>query len=486
MSSVPSDPVSAVEACADRAKVRPCANPRHVVQFYFDHRFLVRSLAEYVHGALDAGSSAIIVATKPHRESLMKELECRDVDVAAVASQGRLVSMDASDTLAQVMVDGSLEEGLFRGRVGSVIALAAAAAHGKQNHQVVVFGEMVTLLWERGDPTSALRLEQFWNRLSAVQPFRLRCAYPLGSFDREVHMQLFSQICGEHQVVIPAESYTDLADENQRLRTVARLQQSEQVLKTESVECRVARLQKRQIENENLQLVGEIRKHETAEEELRRFTRRLLAARDEEQRRIAAELHENTAQLLAALSLYFGVLHEEKAFLNPKVASVIQRSRSVSDKLLREIRKLSHLLHPPTLDDIGLGSAIAEYVDQLRSSSQARIELDIAEGLGRFSRKLEIAVFRIVEEALESIRPTSGAAFVLVRLRRSSNALEIEIQNHHRGASPAQASTRPDTRIMAIHERALEHGGSVQLTSDLTATLLRVTLPLASETATRG
>jgi signal transduction histidine kinase len=345
---------------------------------------------------------------------------------------------------------------------------------------------MVTLLWERGAAASALRLEQLWNRLSEVHSFQLRCAYSLGSFDREVHTELFSRICGEHQAVIPAESYTDLPDENQRLRTVARLQQIEQALKTESVQCRIARVQNRQIENENLQLVGEIRKREAAEEELRRFTRRLLAARDEEQRRIAAELHENTAQLLAALSLYFGVLHEQKACLNPKVASVIARSRSVSDNLLREIRKLSHLLHPPTLDDVGLGSAITEYVDQLRSSSKARIELDMAEDLGRFSRKLEIAVFRIVEEALDSIRSTSGGGFALVRLRRSSSALEIEIQNHHRGASPAQTSTGADTRIMGIHERALEHGGSVQFTSDPTACLLRVTLPLASETATRA
>jgi signal transduction histidine kinase len=458
---------------------------QHVVQFYIDDRSLIRSLAKYLSSALDGGSSAIIVVSKAHRDSLMEELKRGAVDLAAVTSQGRLVAMDASDTLAEFMAGGSLDEGLLQETMGRVIATSAAAAYRDQTPKVVIFGEMVGLLWERGDATSAVRLEQLWNRLCEVHSFQLRCAYFLGSFDREAHAELFSRICGEHQVVIPAESYSDLPDENQRLRTVARLQQIEQVLKTESVQCRIARLQKRQIENENLKLVGEIRKREAAEEELRRFTRRLLAARDEEQRRIAAELHENTAQLLAALSLYLGVLHEEKAFLNPKVASVVASSRSVSDNLLREIRKLSHLLHPPTLDEVGLGSAIAEHVDQLRSSTQARIELEIAEDLGRFSRKLEIAVFRIVEEALDSIRSTSGGGLALVRLRRSSNALEIEIQNHHTGASPAQTSTRTDTPLMGIHERARERGGAVQFTSDLTATALRVTLPLASETATR-
>jgi signal transduction histidine kinase len=486
MSSAPGDLVSAAKASADLCQVPQSTDSQHAVQFYMDDRFLVRSLAEYVSSALAAGSSAIIVPTKPHGESLMKELELGGVDVDAVTSQGRLVAMDAGETLARFMVDGSLEAGLFRQTMDTVIAMAEAAARRDQNQKVVIFGEMVTLLWERGDATSALRLEQVWNGLSEAHSFRLRCGYPLGSFDREVHRELFSRICGEHHLVIPAESYTDLPDENQRLRTVARLQQIEQILRTESVECGIAREQKRQIENENLQLVGEIRKREAAEEQLRRFTRRLLAARDEEQRRIAAELHENTAQLLAALSLYFGVLHEEKALLNPKLASVIASSRSVSDNLLRQIRKLSHLLHPPTLDDVGLASAIAEYVEQLRSSTKAGIELDIAEDLGRFSRKLETAVFRIVEEALDSIRSTSGGAFARVRLRRSSNALEIEIENHHTGATPAKTSARADTTILGIHERALEHGGAVQFTSDLSATVLRVTLPLASGTATRA
>ena len=312
---------------------------QHRVQFYIDDRFLVRSLAGYVSNALAAGSSAILVVNQAHRDRLMEELARGGVDLAAVTGQGSLVAMDASDTLAQFMADGSLDEGLFREKMGRVIA-TATAAHRDQDSKIVIFGEMGTLLWERGDRTSAVRLEQLWNRLSEVHSFQLCCAYFLGCFDRQIHTEPFSRICGEHQVVIPAESYSDLPDENRRLRTVARLQQIEQVLKTKSVQCRLARVQKRQIENENLKLEGEIRKREAAEEELRRFTRRLLAARDEEQRRIAAELHENAAQLLAALSLYLGVLHEEKAFLNPKVASVVASSRSVSDNLLREIRKL--------------------------------------------------------------------------------------------------------------------------------------------------
>lgn len=476
MSSAQIEPVSATVRAAVKARTQPVPC-QHEVQFYFDERFLIRSLAEYVRNALDGGSSVVIVATKSHRENLEKELTRLGVDLGRTSEQGRFVSLDAASTLAQFMVDGSPDEVLFREAIGAIISLAASAAHAKDD-KVVVFGEMVSLLWQRGDGASALRLEQLWNRLAEVCSFRLRCAYPIGSFDRQVHTNLFSQICGEHHAVIPAEGFTDLSNENDRLRIVARLQQTEQVHRTETDERRVVQAQKLQIENEKQHLIEEIRKHETTEDELRRFTRRLLAARDEEQRRIAAELHENTAQLLAALSLYFGVLHDEKESLNPRLASVIASSRSVSDKLLREIRKLSHLLHPPTLEDVGLSSAISEYVDQLRASTKAKILLEIPADLGRFDCKLEIAVFRIVQEALESIYSSFTHMLAVVRLTRPSNALQIEIQNHHTGRQAAQSSSHVDARIMAIHGRALEHGGSVQFTSDPTGTELRVIMPV--------
>jgi len=453
----------------------------HEVQFYFDDRFLVRSLAEFVRSALDAGSSTIIVATKSHRENLAKELEYLGVDLIKASEQGRFVSLDAAHTLAQFMVNDSPDEVLFREVIETVISVAAAAS-SNDDEKVVIFGEMVTLLWQRGDAPSAIRLEQLWNRLSEIHSFRLRCGYPLGSFDRQVHTELFSRICGEHALVIPAEGYTDLPDETGRLRRVAYLQQSEQVLRTEAVAHRMAEAQKLQIQNENQRLMDEIRKREAAEEELRRFSRRLLTARDEEQRRIAAELHENTAQLLAALSLYFGVLDEEKESLEPRLASVVASSRSVSESLLNEIRKLSHLLHPPTLDDVGLSSALREYVDQVHASSKARISLEICSDLGRFNRKLEIAAFRIVEEAIAGVRSKSGNAFATVRLTRTPGSLVIEVQNYKTGAAAEFAAT--GSGIMGIDERALEHGGSVQFTSDLSGTLLRVTLPLPDHHST--
>lgn len=448
---------------------------RHDVQFYFDDRFLVRSLASFVAKALDAGGSAIVVATKSHRDGIIKELEHIAVDLSAAVQQGRYLALDAADTLAQFTVNSAPEETRFREVIGNVISCAKAAA-SENNAKVVIFGEMVTLLWQRGEAQAALRLEQFWNRLSKLYSFHLRCGYPIAGFDRGVHGELFSQICSEHQHVIPAEGYSDISDENERLRAVARLQYKEQVLKTEAQERRKAEAQALKIQSHNEKLLHEIRQREAAEDGLRRFTRRLLTARDEEQRRIASELHENTAQLLSALSLYFGVLDEEKDALTPRLASVVASSRSVSDSLLNEIRKLSHLLHPPTLDDMGIGSALREYVEQFQATHGTRVELEISDHLGRFGRNLEIAVFRIVEEALSNLYPNSENSLVVVRLARLPDALTLEVQTL--GDSATETTVRVETRIMGIHARVMEHGGTVQFTSSPSGTLISVKLPL--------
>jgi hypothetical protein len=208
---------SALTGCAPGLtpdSVSPC---RHDVQFYFDDRFLVRSLVTFIGDALNAGSSAIVVATKVHRDSLAGELERAGLNLVAMVEQGRYVALDAAETLAQFTVNGSPDETRFRDLLGKVISCSAAAAPGDHN-KVVIFGEMVTLLWQRGEGQAAVALEQLWNQLSQVHSFHLLCGYPLAGFDRQVHTEMFSRICGEHEVVIPAEGYTDHSDENDRLR----------------------------------------------------------------------------------------------------------------------------------------------------------------------------------------------------------------------------------------------------------------------------
>jgi signal transduction histidine kinase len=450
------------------------------VQFYFDERFLIASLAAFVGTALETGSSAVVVATKAHRDGLAQELEKTGVGLAAAVEQGRYLAFDAQQTLDSFTTNGILDKERFCDVIGNVIVRAAAASHNEQS-KVAIYGEMVSLLWQRGEDQATVQLEQFWNDLSQTHSFYLRCGYPLTSFDRETHAEMFAGICGQHQAVIPAESYTGLVDENDRLLAIARLQQTEQALKTEAVERRLAQSRVQDIHSQNQQLIQEVEKREIAEDELRRFTRRLLMARDEEQRRIAGELHENTAQLLAALSLYFGVLHEEKAALSPRLANVVDSSREVAENLLKEIRKLSHVLHPPTLDDIGVGAALKEYIEHFSARSGIKVDLEISGNLGRLGRNVEIAVFRIVEEALANVRQHSGSTSAAVRLIRSSSVVLVEIQDHGYGISRKRGAANAGTGITGMRERARELGGTVRVQSDNNGTLVSVSLPLLPE-----
>lgn len=439
----------------------------HDVQFYCDDEFLLNSLVPFFSHALETGGAAVVVATKPHRDGLARRLESRGIGLSAAVQERRYVALDASGTLASFMVRGLPDASRFHEVIGRIVAHASAATRG-ENAKLAIFGEMVALLWERGNAPAVVELERLWNELGRSHSFSLRCGYPLADFNREEHREPFSKICSAHDAVIPAESYTSLADEEDRLRLVARWQQSEQALKTESLERLLA-------QNRNQELIQQVRRKDSAEQELRRFARRLLSARDEEQRRIASELHENTAQLLAALSMYFGVLQDEQESLSPRAARVVENSRKVTENLLKQVRKLSYLLHPPTLDDMGLSSALTEYVDHMVARTNLRVDLEISENVGRLPRRLEIALFRMVEAALADVSLHSRGARASVSLTRDAGKLLLEIHDH--GDGTPNAVTGTGSGITGMRERAVELGGSITIRTDHQGTLISVTLP---------
>jgi len=201
----------------------------HTVQFYDEEAPFIEAWGHLIGNALVAGNAAVLIATKTHRDALARQLSGRGLDVARVIRQGRYVQLDAADTLSKIMVDELPHAGRFADLVGGVLLRAKAAATGERP-SVTAFGEMVAVLWEDGKSEAALRLERLWNDLARSYPFSLQCGYPMGSFAREERGELFLKICAEHSRVVPAESYTALPSEDERLRSVAQLQQRAQVL----------------------------------------------------------------------------------------------------------------------------------------------------------------------------------------------------------------------------------------------------------------
>lgn len=193
----------------------------HFVQFYESDTFLVDSASAYIGPALWAGEAAIIIATEGHREAVAARLLRQDkLDVATLSARGQYVASDADETLSKFMVAGAPDAKLFQQAVGTVVTRAAQAGR-----RVRVFSELTALLWAEGNGAAAIRLEELWNELGKDLSFSLFCACPISGFGGHSNRAAFLEICDQHARVLPTESYSGLASEEQRLRSITMLQQ---------------------------------------------------------------------------------------------------------------------------------------------------------------------------------------------------------------------------------------------------------------------
>lgn len=207
---------------------RKMGESEHVVQFYEHDAFLLDTLSGFIGAGLRAGEGCLVVATKPHRESLEDRLTAYGLDLTLARTQHQYLALDAAETLAAFMVDGTPDQQRFTAVVGSLVARLA-----ERHRRVRIFGEMVALLWAEGNGAAATRLEELWNALRKTHPFSLFCAYPMRGFRGVAHADAFAEICMQHSQVIPTERFMDLPSQDARLRSIAQLEQKAASLEAE-------------------------------------------------------------------------------------------------------------------------------------------------------------------------------------------------------------------------------------------------------------
>jgi nitrogen-specific signal transduction histidine kinase len=205
----------------------------HSVQFYEDDSFLLDSLTTLIGTALVADNAAVVIATPKHRDELARRLIARGLDLNIAAAKGRFCALDAAETLSSFMVNGNPDAARFNSFMGYVLTSFRTTGASK-SPRVILFGEMVALLWSAGNIDAALELEHLWNDLARSHDFHLHCAYPMHGFDGNGHNQAFLKICAEHSHVVPTENYTALSTEEDRLRHISLLQQRAQTAETEA------------------------------------------------------------------------------------------------------------------------------------------------------------------------------------------------------------------------------------------------------------
>jgi hypothetical protein len=135
----------------------------------------VRSVGRYLADGLAAGEGAIVIATAAHRDAFLAELESLGADPGAAVAAGRLVVLDAQETMARFVVDAQPDRELFEAAVRPLLR----SVHACCPAGVRAYGEMVGVMWEAGRFAAAIRLEAFWNALLRDGGFRLFCAYPI-------------------------------------------------------------------------------------------------------------------------------------------------------------------------------------------------------------------------------------------------------------------------------------------------------------------
>jgi hypothetical protein len=150
----------------------------HRVQFYEQDGFLYDAIAEFFSSGVQDGEALVVIATESHRVGLRQRLEEKGVDVDGLAGAGTLAFLDAHDTLAKVMVNGSPNRDLFRAYVGGLIETLVRYS---RNGRIRAYGEMVDLLWRDGNPAATLELEELWAELSRDLPLSLLCGYSIGT-----------------------------------------------------------------------------------------------------------------------------------------------------------------------------------------------------------------------------------------------------------------------------------------------------------------
>ena len=230
-------------------------------------------------------------------------------------------------------------------------------------------------------------------------------------------------------------------------------------------------------------VVHDITERKQAEEDVRKLSGHLLRLQDEERRRIGRELHDSTAQELAAVAMNLGLVQKGVAGRNITTDNQLADSQAIIEHCQREIRTLSYQLHPPVLDEVGLAAAVREYADGFTKRSGIKVTLDVSPALGRLPAETEQALFRVVQEGLGNVHRHSGSPTAAIRMGRGAPGFVLEIKDRGHGL-PRGMLIRGDgtvskvgVGIAGMRERLCQLGGRFEIESSSRGTTLRAIVP---------
>ncbi len=344
---------------------------------------------------------------------------------------------------------------------GTVLEANHAALEGTGFQRSEAIGHKLWDVWWRTLPEERENVKSGVTRAAQGLVIREECRYALRDGSVRIADRTLNPLQDERgEVVMIVASSLDIT-EHLQLRGILEDRVRERTLELEIKNAEVAR----------------------QTEIVRELSARLLQIQDEERRRIARELHDSVGQMLAAVSMNMANVHREADALSPEAAKSLEDNTGLLEQLSIEIRTISHLLHPPLLDEVGLESALQWYIDGFSERSKINVDLQLPEDFGRLPRNLEITLFRVVQECLTNIHRHSGSSTASIRVERLQNEVRLEIRDAGKGIPKETQATLASGKLSGVglrgmHERLRQMGGQLDVQSNGTGTLILATLPI--------
>jgi signal transduction histidine kinase len=217
-------------------------------------------------------------------------------------------------------------------------------------------------------------------------------------------------------------------------------------------------------------------------ESYRMLSARILELQDVERRKIARELHDSVGQYLAALKINIGQMQRRDVGGNATLQPRVTESLDLADRAIGEIRTISHLLHPPLLDELGFNSAAQWYADGFAQRSGIKVELKLTEITKRLPRQIELALFRVLQESLTNVHRHAKATSVEIEVICTDDDVILNVRDDGKGISRKvldgfRAGEAGGIGLAGMRERLAELGGKLHVESGPSGTLICATLP---------
>ena len=325
----------------------------HRAQFYLNDGYLCEAAAQFLADGLRDGGSIVLITSTPRRDSIASHLLTHGFDLTPLGNSGKATVCDARELLAQFMAGGVPDRGRFTTALSSLLDRCAVAG----DQPAHVYGDMVEVLCQDGNPSGAIQVEQLWNELAEARRFSVMCGFALASFPTAAHLAHFEEVCRHHTHVLPTERYVNVINDAHRLREITILQQRALALEAE-LEQRKA---------------------------LERALRQAIEDRDASSRLkdefLAVVSHELRTPLNAILGwTQIATGQETDASTIRRALGIIQRNATAQLHVVNDLLDVSRIVAgqmPMSADSIDLGETIAAAIETVKPAALAKnVQID--------------------------------------------------------------------------------------------------------------